>query len=100
MSSGSSEGSCCCGGSTDECRCLGVSEQGGIPGCGRFEETTELFKSNPEIKYVWIPVFVTNRQQTRHKCFSEKIAALDQKDYFKGTQYGARANQDPRLEYN
>lgn len=48
---------------------------GGIPGCSRWEETLEVFKKNPEVNFVWAPIYVTNHQEKRHQCFSEKQQA-------------------------
>merc|ERR1719310_1602868 len=53
---------------------------GGIPGCGRFEDTLDLFKANPDTKFVWSPLYVTTRTPQRHQCFSEKIAAVPAKE--------------------
>jgi len=46
---------------------------GGIPSCGRFDSVLDDFKSNPATKFVWSPIYVTNRQEERHNCFSGKI---------------------------
>merc|ERR1719272_1957044 len=53
---------------------------GGIPGCERFSEVMDWFKTNPEVKFVWSPIFMTNRIESRHQCFSNKIEALPQAD--------------------
>merc|ERR1719235_2654396 len=48
----------------------------GIPSCGRFDETLKMFKSNPDMKFVWSPIYVTNRSEKRHKCFEDKIEGV------------------------
>jgi hypothetical protein len=51
----------------------------GIPGCGRFSEVLRMFQSNPDTKFVWSPIYVTNRSEKRHKCFAEKFATVEEK---------------------
>eukprot|EP00746_Dinoflagellata_sp_MGD_P152615 gnl/MRDRNA2_/MRDRNA2_83785_c0_seq1.p1 gnl/MRDRNA2_/MRDRNA2_83785_c0~~gnl/MRDRNA2_/MRDRNA2_83785_c0_seq1.p1 ORF type:complete len:338 (+),score=87.32 gnl/MRDRNA2_/MRDRNA2_83785_c0_seq1:64-1077(+) len=51
---------------------------GGIPGCERFDEVLDVFKENPEVKFVWAPVYMTNRLKKREQCFSQKIASVPQ----------------------
>jgi len=51
---------------------------GGIPGCDRFDEVRDMFKKNPEVKFVWSPIYMTNRIEKRHQCFSDKMAATPQ----------------------
>jgi len=51
---------------------------GGIPGCDRFNEVLDLFEKNPEVKFVWAPVYFTNRLKHRQQCFSEKLASVPQ----------------------
>jgi hypothetical protein len=49
---------------------------GGIPGCERTGEVLDIFKKNPEVKFVWAPVYMTNRIKKRKECFAQKIASV------------------------
>jgi len=45
----------------------------GIPECKSFDDTLDLFKRNPETKFVYSPVYVTHRTEKRHQCYAEKM---------------------------
>lgn len=49
---------------------------GGIPGCEHVSETVDMFKRHGDVKFVWAPVYVTNRNQERHDCFVNAVRAL------------------------
>jgi len=49
---------------------------GGIPGCEQVPETVDMFKRNGDVKFVWAPIYVTNRNQERHDCFVNAVKAL------------------------
>lgn len=49
---------------------------GGIPGCERLADTIDVFKRNDQVKFVWAPVYATNRKQERHDCFVDAVRAL------------------------
>jgi len=43
---------------------------GGIPNCKLFQSIIKLFSEHPDIRFVWAPIYVTNRQEARHQCFA------------------------------
>lgn len=70
---------------------------GGNPGCQKFDEVVSLFKKNPEVKFTWSPVYMTNRVKSRHDCFSQKIDTLpkDGKQNFKFVDMWDLAKETP-----
>lgn len=53
---------------------------GGTPGCTHFQEILRFFRKSPETKFVWSPIYATNRGEARHRCFEQQIAAVPEPD--------------------